>query len=275
MNDLIERLLSYPDSVLLRLESIQERSIGIRGVVRDRYIVLQWFLRNVHVEGLVDKLPNHDQQRSFCDEHEAQRQKRCEPGRRGSLGQAPEISTKAVIVAPDQVAGSNKVERESDKSDDRSQRARQGRNALELFEKDISRLGCSSRGCCSCRITPLLLGLHSLYLDLVIVPPQVYSRLCCCQDVKEITQVKRPLVQSESLVHAARLDEVEPVLGTPRPDIRLYKHHRGERVGDERDECRRTEEVLCERFRSGLCLAPANMPLSNAEDVDGKGGEED
>lgn len=103
----------------------------------------------------------------------------------------------------------------------------------------------------------------------------MYSRLCCCQDVKEITQVKRPLVQSESLVHAARLDEVEPVLGTPRPDIRLYKHHGRERIGDERDQCRGTEEVLRECFRSGLCLAPANMPLSNAKDVDGKGGEED
>jgi hypothetical protein len=76
-------------------------------------------------------------------------------------------------------------------------------------------------------------------------------------------------------VHAARLDKVEPVLGTPRPNVCLYKHHGGESIGNKCDQCCRTEEVLGECFGFGLCLALANMPLGDAKDVDGKGREED
>ena len=76
-------------------------------------------------------------------------------------------------------------------------------------------------------------------------------------------------------MHAAGLDEVEPGLGAPRPDISFDKQHRGESVCDKRDQRCRTEEVSCERLDSGLCLAAANMPLGDAKDVDGKGGEED
>jgi len=74
-------------------------------------------------------------------------------------------------------------------------------------------------------------------------------------------------------VHAAGLDEVEPGLSAPRPDISFDKQHRGESVRDKRDQRRRTEEVFLERLESGLCLAAANMPLCDAKDVDGKGGE--
>lgn len=137
----------------------------------------------------------------------------------------------------------------------------------------MSGLGPPSCWCGSGRVTPLLLRLHRLQLNLVVVPPQVYSRLCCGEEVEEVAQVERPLVQSKSLVHAACLNEVEPCLGAPRPDICFDKQHRGESVGDERDQRRRAEEVFRKCLGSGLCLASANMPLGDAKDVDGKGGE--
>jgi len=107
-------------------------------------------------------------------------------------------------------------------------------------------------------------GCHGGHVNLVVVIANVGSGLGDGQQQEEVAQVQGPLVQLDALVLAAEFGEAEPVLRGARPEVCLAVEPSGTEVEGEGQRGGAAEQVLAGRLGGALCMAGANVPLSDA-----------